>query len=222
MISVNIQININKGLYLKDPNSSELGRKIILNSIILINKLGFEKFTFKKLSIKINSPESSIYRYFENKHTLLIYLIGWYWSWIEYQILLAITNIELPKDRLKKAIQVITNPVLKDKSDTHINKTLLNKIIITESVKAFHTKDIDLENKKGCFEPYKRVVNNIAKMVLEVNSTYKYSHMLITTVIEGSQQQQYYANHLPSLTDKSKKENIVSSFYQSLVFKMIQ
>ena len=69
----NFKITINEKLYVKDPETSELGRNILQNSIILIDEMGFEAFTFKKLGEKIQSNESSIYRYFENKLHLVCY-----------------------------------------------------------------------------------------------------------------------------------------------------
>ena len=86
MENLKINIEINPELYSKNPDSSELGQKIISKSIELIHKIGFEAFTFKKLGAAIQSPESSIYRYFDNKHTLLIYLSSWYWTWTEYRL----------------------------------------------------------------------------------------------------------------------------------------
>ena len=89
-----IRIQVNEKIYVKDPETSTLGRKIIQESILLIDEIGFDNFTFKKLGIKINSNESSIYRYFENKHKLLLYLSSWYWSWIEYKLFFATTNVD--------------------------------------------------------------------------------------------------------------------------------
>jgi len=68
-------ISIPEGLSIKDPLQSKLGRKIITHSIILLDEIGFEAFTFKKLAIKMGSNETSLYRYFENKHFLLLYLV---------------------------------------------------------------------------------------------------------------------------------------------------
>ena len=62
MKTLPIQIRIDPALYTKDPESSELGKKIVSQSIQLIDELGFEGFTFKKLGAKIGSNESSIYR----------------------------------------------------------------------------------------------------------------------------------------------------------------
>ncbi|MFT8175893.1 TetR/AcrR family transcriptional regulator, partial [Salmonella enterica] len=81
-----IVISVNPKLYVKNPESSELGRKIIQQSILLIDEIGFEAFTFKKLGERIGSNESSLYRYFENKHKLLLYLTSWYWGWMEYRV----------------------------------------------------------------------------------------------------------------------------------------
>ena len=82
----NIKISVPENIYIKDPESSELGKRIVKHSILLINDIGFDAFTFKKLGEKIGSNESSIYRYFESKHKLLLYLSSWYWAWIEYQL----------------------------------------------------------------------------------------------------------------------------------------
>lgn len=98
----NIIISVNDKLYVKNPETSDLGKKIIQQSILLIDEIGFENFTFKKLGEKINSNESSIYRYFESKHKLMLYLSSWYWGWIEYRLVFATTNINNPFERLKK------------------------------------------------------------------------------------------------------------------------
>jgi hypothetical protein len=56
---------------------------------------------------------------------------------------------------------------------------------------------------------------------LAVNGAYKYPHMLISTVIEGSHQQRYFSEHLPSLTDKETDQDTVVQFYTNLVFQTI-
>ena len=86
-MEVSLQIKMNEALYLRNPENSELGKGILKFSIQMINEIGFEAFTFKKLAKEIASTEAGIYRYFENKHRLLVYLTAWYWSWLEYQIL---------------------------------------------------------------------------------------------------------------------------------------
>ena len=64
----NLKISVPDKIFIKDPESSDLGKRIIEHSILLIDEIGFDSFTFKKLGVKIGSNESSIYRYFESKH----------------------------------------------------------------------------------------------------------------------------------------------------------
>lgn len=221
MDKLQIHIVIDSNLYTKNPESSDLGRKIVSKSIELINELGFETFTFKKLGLQIGSNESSIYRYFENKHMLLIYLTCWYWSWMEYQLVFATSNITSPKDRLETAIHILTRKIDIDNSFTFINEILLGKIIIAEANKAHHTKSVAAENEKGYFKTYKRVVERVSQMVLAVNPVYEFPHMLTSTVIEGSHQQRHFSEHLPSLTDTGKGKSPIERFYIDLVHKAI-
>ena len=221
MKNLQLHIEVSPELYLKSPDSSELGRKIISGSIELINELGFEGFTFKKLGVRIGSPESSVYRYFENKHTLLIYLVSWYWSWIDYLLVFSTVNINSSKEKLERTIKILTQPIVVDNSFSYINEVLLHKIIITESVKVYHTKDVDDENKRGFFKTYKQVFQRVSDMVLEINPKFKFPHMLISTIIEGANHQRYFAQHLPALTDINNGEDNISEFYNELIFKVI-
>jgi AcrR family transcriptional regulator len=222
MKNLHIQFDISPELYSKNPDSSELGRKIISKSIALINEIGFEAFTFKKLGLLINSPESSVYRYFENKHILLIYLTSWYWTFTEYQLVFATTNIKSPEERLRKSIDILTKPASADNPTSYVNEVLLSEIIFSESLKAYHTKNVDEENKKGFFKAYKSVVQRVSDIILEIKPGFEFPHMLISTIIEGAHQQKYFAEHLPTLTDTTKEQNAISKFYTQLVFNFLK
>ena len=221
MDKLQVHIVIDSNLYTKNPDSSDLGRNIVSHSIEMINALGFEAFTFKKLGIQIGSNESSIYRYFESKHMLLVYLICWYWSWMEYQLVFATSNIPSHEQRLDTAIHILTRKIDIDNSFSYVNEILLGKIIIAEANKAHHTKSIDAENEKGYFKTYKRVVERVSQMVLALKPSYEFPHMLISTVIEGSHQQRHFSEHLPSLTDTGKGKAPIERFYIELVKKAI-
>ena len=212
----NLKIQINEKIYVKNPETSDLGKKILEQSILLIDEIGFDNFTFKKLGEKIGSNESSIYRYFENKHKLLVYLSSWYWSWMEYKLVFATANILDPKEKLKIAITIVTEKVTDDEYTTHINESVLNKIIIAEFTKTLHTKEVDQENKEGFFLIYKRVIARIVAIVNGVNPNYPYSKSLISSVVEGSLHQYFLKEHLKTITDCNE---IVSptEFYLNLV-----
>ena len=70
-----VKFAINEKIFLRNPENSEVGRLMVKKAIDLIYDLGFEQFTFKKLALDINSTEATIYRYFENKHRLLLYIL---------------------------------------------------------------------------------------------------------------------------------------------------
>ena len=212
----NLKIQINEKIYVKNPETSDLGKKILEQSILLIDEIGFDNFTFKKLGEKIGSNESSIYRYFENKHKLLVYLSSWYWSWMEYKLVFATANILDPKEKLKIAITIVTEKVTDDEYTTHINESVLNKIIIAEFTKTLHTKEVDQENKEGFFLIYKRVIARIVAIVNEVNPNYPYSKSLISSVVEGSLHQYFLKEHLKTITDCNETVS-PTEFYLNLV-----
>jgi AcrR family transcriptional regulator len=215
-VFANFKIQINSKIYVKNPETSDLGRKILEQSIILIDEIGFDNFTFKKLGEKIGSNESSIYRYFENKHKLLVYLSSWYWSWMEYKLVFATANINDPKEKLKKAITIVTEKVEDDNNTSYINESTLNKIIIAEFTKTLHTKEIDIENKEGFFLIYKRVISRIIEIVKEINPEYKYAKSLISSIVEGSLHQYYLKDDLKSITDCDEKTT-PTHFYLNLI-----
>jgi AcrR family transcriptional regulator len=188
----------------------------------MIESLGFEEFTFKKLGAEIQSNESSIYRYFESKHQLLLYLINWYWSWMEYQIVFSTSSMTDAPLKLNKAIALLTQKWPDNSLVAGINAAQLQRVIITEAPKAMHTKSIDKENEEGLFGVYKRVIQRVSDMVMDINPKYAYPHMLITTVVEGAHQMRFFADHLPTITDQvDNQAPFVESFYQDLIQKTI-
>jgi AcrR family transcriptional regulator len=216
----NLKIQVNKKIFVKDPETSALGKKIIEQSILLIDEIGFDNFTFKKLGEKIGSNESSIYRYFENKHKLLVYLSCWYWSWMEYRLVFATTNVSNTFEKLIKGITVITEKIEDDVQTEYINEAILNKIIISEFTKTIHTKEVDEENKEGFFLIYKRVINRIVLMIEEVNPNYPYAKSLASTIVEGSLQQHFLTEHLKSITNCNDKIS-PSEYYIHLITKLL-
>ena len=217
----NINIAVNDKLYVKNPETSDLGKKIIEYSILLIDEIGFENFTFKKLGEKINSNESSIYRYFESKHKLMLYLSSWYWGWIEYKLVFATSNVTEPMVKLKKAITVVTEKVEDDQNTLHINESILNRIIIQEFTKTLLTKEVDEENKTGFFMVYKRIINRIIEIIGETKPDYAYAKSLASSIVEGALHQHFLKDHLKTITNCDDK-NSVTDFYIDLVEKTLK
>jgi AcrR family transcriptional regulator len=221
---LNTNININSEIYLKDPKSTELGKKILEHSIILIDKLGLEDFNFKKLAQKISSTESSIYRYFENKHYLFIYLINWYWEWTSTRIDISTLNIDDSLLKLEKIIKVLTEASFMDIDIPFIDEEILHRIIVREGAKAYHHKTVDNDNSYGFFISYKNLCKKISLLFLEINKDYKYPKALASTLVETANNNIYFAKHLPRLTeikfsDKTEvmKKDLFEMLYQMVV-----
>ncbi len=220
--SVQISIQVDEKLFLKDPKTSELGKKIIKHSVLMIDKMGFESFTFKKLAQRIKTTEPSIYRYFESKHKLLLYLLSWYWNWMEYQLMLHTANIASPEERLRIAIKQLSLPLGKDESFEHIDEAALYNIVVAESSKAYLNKEVDKVNKEGLFLSYKRLCRKVAEIISEINPDYHFPTAIVSSVIESSHHQRFFAKHLPSLTEVLKENpDEITEFLMDMVFKTI-
>ena len=216
-----IKIGINDKIYLKDPESSDLGKRILENSIQMIDEMGFESFTFKKLGAQIGSNESSIYRYFESKHKLLVYLTSWYWGWLEYQLVFATNSIAEPKEKLAKAIEIVTKTKEEDDAFTYINIVMLNNIVINEHSKSYLTKEVDEENKQGYFAIYKRLVARLSEMIEAIDPDYPYPRSLASTVLEGSLHQHFLLDHFTSITDCQEHKD-PTAYFKNLVFNCLK
>ena len=200
----NMKPEIYGGIFLKDPERSELGKRILKEGVSLIDKIGFEAFTFKKLGERIQSNESSIYRYFENKHKLLLYISSWYWSWIEFRLIFEIANLEDPNHRLTKAIILLTEDTSLELLDDHIKESTLKQIIISNFVKTFNMNEVNHENNEDFIKTYKRVILLIAEIIKEVNPNYSYPENLSCSIVEGSLHQHFLKQHFKNITNYSE------------------
>jgi hypothetical protein len=219
-----LSFKVNEHIYLRDPESSELGKQIVKNAIDLIYELGFEHFTFKKLATKMSTTEASIYRYFENKHRLLLYILNWYWSYMEFLVDFTIQNIQDPKEKLIKIITLFTQSLPESVGQLDYNKSYLNQIVLSESSKVYLIKEVKEINSYQVFKPYKDLCNKISEVMLSLNPTYAYSRSLSSTLIETAHSQQYFSKNLPRLTDVSntKEEEFVFNFLSQLVFSALK
>ena len=222
---MDIKFDLNESLYNKDPQESSLGKRILENSIIMINDLGFESFTFRKLAMEIGSAEKSIYRYFENKHFLLLFLTSWYWEWVHYLITINIKNIEDPNRRLSVAIDNLVKATSENPINKYINENLLHRVVINEGGKAYHINAIDEENKAGLFYAYKKLVKAVSDIITDVNPKFKYSHSLASNLFEMANNQIYFAEHLPKLSSiksgKNQNEDLITmlSYFSTQILK---
>lgn len=215
-----VKINLSEKLYLKDPESSELGKKILEKSIELIESIGFEDFTFRKLGVLIGSNESSIYRYFESKHKLLLYLSSLFWGFKEIKMQYETHNIKDPKEKLELLLTIIFEDLQLNELYHYINVELLQKIIISDFSKSYLTKKVDQHNNEGYFLVYKRVVLRLSDAIQAYNQDYLYPKSLSNFIIEGVLHQSFVNHHFKKITNihNSSDQN---NFIKELVFKTL-
>ena len=151
----------------------------------------------------------------------MLYLASWYWGWLEYQLVFSTNSISDPKEKITKAIGVITKTIEEDSHFSHINEVLLSKIVINEYSKSYLTKEVDEENKNGYFIIYKRLVSRISEMIKAVNEEYQFASSLASTVLEGSLHQFFLKEHFPTLTD-CHDDKTPTVYYTELVLNTIQ
>jgi AcrR family transcriptional regulator len=215
---------INEGLYLKNPQSTPVGKAIIRESILMMADLGNEHFTFKKLAIRINTTEATVYRYFENKHLLLLYVINLYWLLIEFQIIFYTQNLKDNKSKINRIIQILMESAEGKLKYEGIDVAALYRIIITEGNKVYMTKSVKEDNDKQFFKAYKDLCNTIAEIFKSYNAKYKYHHSLASTLIEMAHLQHFFAENLPRLTDKKGNLNnnkYVAQYLDNFVFSVL-
>lgn len=202
-MTAQIRIQIGDGLFLRDPEATTLGKKILVAAIELIDSHGFEAFTFKKLAQAIASTEASIYRYFENKYQLLNYLLAWYWEWLVYRIDYETHNLTDAEERLKKAIELLSCPCGCEEAFAHIDLQALSRIVITESPRAYaHLREEQPQDvEKGFIQGYRLLCIKIGSFMQEMNPHLKNPLLLVSTLVETSHRQQLFAKYLPFLAE---------------------
>jgi AcrR family transcriptional regulator len=214
-----IQVEVNEKLYLRNPELSKLGKNILSVGSKMIDEMGLEAFTFKKLAKALGTNESSIYRYFESKHRLLLYFFEWYWRWMDYQLGFHTQNVEDPEKKIEIVIKVLAmkqqNMVVPGEN---IDKEALLRIVVKEASKTYLTNNVKEDNEKQFFKPYKDFNSKLAEIIKTYSPNYKYARSLSSTLIEMSHYQNFFMHHLPSLTDfgTSKDENEMLNFLMDL------
>jgi hypothetical protein len=219
-----LSFKVNEHIYLRDPETTELGKQIVKNAIDLIHELGFEHFTFKKLATKMSTTEATLYRYFENKHRLLLYILNWYWFYMEFLVDFTLQNIQNPEEKLTKIIELFTQSLPESAGNLDYNKFYLNQIVLSESSKVYLIKEVKEINNHQVFKPYKDLCNKISEVILSLNPSYLYSRSLSSTLIETAHSQQYFSINLPRLTNISNEKNeiFVFNFLKQIVFAALK
>lgn len=217
---LHLRIEVSDKVFLKNPQSSPLGKDILKQGLEMIDTLGMEGFTFRKLAADIGTTESAIYRYFENKHKLLLYYVEWYWAWLEYQVAFGTVNLPSAHMKLERAIEIVTKNACSSIAQD-FDMTVLQRVVVAESSKSYLTKMVDKENRDGLFVHYKAICRRFGRLINEAAPGYPFAHSLASLFIESRLGQIYFAEHLPSLSEVGSDESLRYNFFKALIFNTL-
>jgi len=214
-----LSVKLDESLFLKDPESSDLGKEIIRKSVEMIAESGLESFTFRKLALALSTTESTVYRYYHNKHQLMMYLASWYWSTLEWRLAFATTNVEEPSRQLEKALETLCEPMVDFSETAHIDEQLLHRIVVSESFKAFVLKNLDKKERLGYFIAYQSLVDRMALIISRAKKSHPYPKALAGSLIETAHYQLFLRSNLPELTDIGKSPKNLYQLLHLLAFQ---
>jgi hypothetical protein len=149
----------------------------------------------------MGSTEASVYRYFENKQMLLIYLTSWYWEYLDFNIMMNTKNIEDPFRKLKIAVKTVVDGMSEGTAIEYIDIKLLHQIIVEQSPKVIYTKKVSECEKAGLFSNYINLNSHISGIILECDPDFQYPSALASNIIKMAIDHTYYAENICSLTE---------------------
>ena len=173
----------------------------------------------------MSCTEASVYRYFENKHMLLVYLCSWYWDYLNYLIEIDTRNFSNPEKKLRIEIKTIVNSSSAQSPTDFIDQSKLHIVIAEHFFKAMFNITTSVTAKENLFANYRNLNYNLTSIVKEFNPKFKYPCAMASTIIKMSIDHSYYADQICSLTEitnciKTKKyqiEEMINYFVQKLL-----
>ena len=142
----------------------------------------------------------------------------WYWNWVSYLIDYNSKNITDPNLKLDLIIDNFVDATKENPSIEFINEKILHRVMISESSKSYHTKNIDEENKQGFYLSYKALIQKVADVILEIDPKFPYPHSFASNLFEMANNEIFFAEHLPRLTDVKVKNEDYSQISKLLKY----
>ena len=210
-------LDLDPSLTLRDT-SSPMGRRILSEGLDLMNELGLEAFTFKKLAERTGCTEVTVYHYFANKQRLLQYYFQLYWLWMQAHCEQEGRTLKDPRARLRGDISALCGIWPKDALAAQLDPFALRELVINEGFKSFMHKNVDSDNKLRLFQPYKDLCAHVASELKACDKSCPQPRSFATTLIEIAHSLEFAMHHLPALTELSAKKDRkkLAAFLQEL------
>lgn len=217
----NINIPVSHEIFIKDPISSALGKRILTESLALIEARGMEAFNFKMLSRDVECTEAAIYRYFENKNKLLLYFINWYWGWLEHNLVYSTANLESPEDKVKMAINlVVEGPIYLE--NLYLNISSLKKVVMQESNKSFMSKELKSNVKSSMLHQFYDFSERFKDLIIQYKPNYPFPKVVVSTLIWSSNLNAFSKLYMADLIEDNFNGQNKLDFYYNMVFNSLK
>ena len=204
MAEQHLQFKPDAALSLREPMATELGRSVLADGLMLLNELGLEAFTFRKLAARAGCTEVSIYKYFANKQRLLQYHFQLYWLWLRQVAAQEVVRAAGPRDALRRVVDVLCGIWPADLPPLHVDPAALRHLVIAEGMKSYMHKHVDDDNARRLFKPYKDLSAFVADRLLACRQGLSMPRSFATTLVEMAHSLPFAMEHLPSLTELSE------------------
>lgn len=208
MSPLHLHLRPDTTLSLKDPESTELGREMLRSGLVLMNEIGLEAFTFRKLADRIGSTEVTLYKYFSNKQRLLQYYFQLYWLWLRQVCGRHAERARDPREGLERVIEAICGVWPRDRRALQLEPEALRKLVIEEGMKSYLHKNVDADNARRLFMPYKELSAFVAERITDCRPDVPWPRSFATTIIDMAHSLPFAMEHLPSLTELSSRKDL--------------
>jgi AcrR family transcriptional regulator len=203
-----VRLQPDPALSLRDPEQTELGRAMLVGGLQLMNEIGLEALTFRKLAAEIGSTEVTLYKYFPNKQRLLQYYFQLYWLWLRQVCGHEVERSRDAHDALRRSIEAICGVWPKDLPPLQLDAAALRLLVIEEGMKSYLHKNVDADNARRLFAPYKELSAFLAGRLTACRRSVPMPRSFATTVIEMAHSLPFAMEHLPSLTELSSRKDL--------------
>jgi AcrR family transcriptional regulator len=195
-------------LSLKDPESTDIGRALLCHGLDLILELGLEAFTFRKLAQRAGTTEVTVYKYFSNKQRLLQYYYQLYWLWLRQVGAQEVERSPEPREVLAHTVEMLCGVWSGPMPPLQLDPAGLRKLVIAEGMKSYLHKNVDDDNARRLFQPYKELSAFVASRLVACRADLPWPRSFATTVIEMAHSLPFLMEHLPSLTELSSHRDL--------------
>ena len=155
----------------------------------------------------MGSTEVTIYHYFENKQRLLQYYFQLYWMWLLMHCQLEGRTLKDPHARLHGDIRALCGLWPDHALAAQLDPAALRQLVINEGSKSFQHKNVDSDNERRLFKPYKDLCAHIATEIKACTPRSRHVRSFATTLVEMAHSLEFAMIHLPALTEVSRSRD---------------